>query len=184
MRELYPEIEPRDTFFVDVGDGHVIYAEESGNPAGKPVVVLHGGPGAGSSPRQRRFFDPDAYRIVLLDQRGSGQSTPHAAVAKNTTWDLVRDIERIRTRLGIDRWMVFGGSWGSTLAAGVRRAPSRGRHRAGAARDLPSPPLGAAVPLPGRCVAHLPGRVGGLRRADTDRRARRPHRRLSPSAVR
>ena len=116
MRELYPEVEPRETFFVDVGDGHVIYAEESGNPAGKPVVVLHGGPGAGSSPKQRRFFDPDAYRIVLLDQRGSGQSTPHAAVEHNTTWDLVRDVERIRAQLGIDRWMVFGGSWGSTLA--------------------------------------------------------------------
>ena len=78
--------------------------------------MLHGGPGAGSSPKQRRFFDPDAYRIVLLDQRGSGQSTPHAAVEHNTTWDLVRDVERIRTHLGIDRWMVFGGSWGSTLA--------------------------------------------------------------------
>src|SRR5437899_2627263 len=78
MRELYPEIEPRESFFVDVGNGHVIYAEESGNPAGKPVVVLHGGPGAGSSPKQRRFFDPDAYRVVLLDQRGSGHSTPHA----------------------------------------------------------------------------------------------------------
>src|SRR5438552_10366039 len=116
MRELYPEIEPRETFFVDVGDGHVIYAEESGNPAGKPVVVLHGGPGAGSSPKQRRFFDPDAYRVVLLDQRGSGHSTPHAAVEHNTTWDLVRDVERIRNRLGIDEWMVFGGSWGSTLA--------------------------------------------------------------------
>jgi len=116
MRELYPEIEPREKFFVDAGDGHVIYGEESGNPAGKAVVVLHGGPGAGSSPKQRRFFDPDAYRIILLDQRGSGRSTPHAAVEHNTTWDLVRDVERVRTRLGIDRWMVFGGSWGATLA--------------------------------------------------------------------
>jgi proline iminopeptidase len=116
MRELYPEIEPRETFRLDVGDGHVVYAEESGNPAGKPVVVLHGGPGAGSSPRQRRFFDPDAYRIVLLDQRGSGRSTPHASVDHNTTWDLVHDVERVREHLGIERWMVFGGSWGSTLA--------------------------------------------------------------------
>jgi proline iminopeptidase len=116
MRELYPEIDPRGTFFVDAGDGHVIYGEESGNPAGKAVVVLHGGPGAGSSPKQRRFFDPDAYRIVLLDQRGSGLSTPHASVEHNTTWDLVRDVERVRARLGIDRWMVFGGSWGSSLA--------------------------------------------------------------------
>ena len=116
MRELYPEIEPRETFFLDVGDGHTVYGEESGNPAGKPVVVLHGGPGAGSSPRQRRFFDPDAYRIVLLDQRGCGQSTPHADVEHNTTWHLVRDVEQVRAHLGIERWMVFGGSWGSTLA--------------------------------------------------------------------
>ena len=116
MRELYPEIEPRETFFLDVGDGHTVYGEESGNPAGKPVVVLHGGPGAGSSPKQRRFFDPDAYRIVLLDQRGCGQSTPHADVEHNTTWHLVHDVERVRTHLGIERWMVFGGSWGSTLA--------------------------------------------------------------------
>ncbi len=116
MRELYPEIEPRETFFLDVGDGHTVYGEESGNPAGKPVVVLHGGPGAGSSPKQRRFFDPDAYRIVLLDQRGCGQSTPHADVERNTTWHLVHDVERVRAHLGVERWMVFGGSWGSTLA--------------------------------------------------------------------
>jgi proline iminopeptidase len=116
VRELYPEIEPRETFFLSVGDGHVVYGEESGNPAGKAVIVLHGGPGAGSSPKQRRFFDPDAYRIVLLDQRGSGHSTPHASVEHNTTWDLVHDVESVRTYLGIDRWMVFGGSWGSTLA--------------------------------------------------------------------
>jgi proline iminopeptidase len=122
MRELYPEIEPRETFRLDVGDGHVVYAEESGNPAGKAVIVLHGGPGAGSSPKQRRFFDPDAYRIVLLDQRGSGKSTPHASVEHNTTWDLVRDVESVRAHLGIDRWMVFGGSWGSTLALAYAEA--------------------------------------------------------------
>lgn len=116
MRGLYPEIEARATFTLDVGDGHTVYAEESGNPDGKAVIVLHGGPGAGSSPKQRRFFDPAAYRIVLMDQRGSGQSTPHASVDQNTTWDLVHDIERVREHLGIDRWMVFGGSWGSTLA--------------------------------------------------------------------
>src|SRR4051794_19818698 len=124
MRDLYPAIEPRETFVIDVGDGHLIYAEESGNPRGKPVVVLHGGPGAGSSPEQRRFFDPDAYRIVLLDQRGAGRSTPHASVEHNTTWDLVHDVELLRARLGIERWMVFGGSWGSTLAlAYAERCP-------------------------------------------------------------
>lgn len=116
MRELYPEIEPRETFTLDVGDGHLVYGEESGNPDGKAVIVLHGGPGGGSSPKQRRFFDPDAYRIVLMDQRGCGRSTPHASVEHNTTWNLVHDAELLRTRLGIDRWMLFGGSWGSALA--------------------------------------------------------------------
>jgi proline iminopeptidase len=116
LRELYPEIEPNATYSLDVGDGHVLYAEESGNPSGKPVVVLHGGPGGGSSPKQRRFFDPEAYRIVLLDQRGCGASTPHAGVEHNTTWDLVRDVEQLRELLEIERWMVFGGSWGSTLS--------------------------------------------------------------------
>lgn len=116
LRELYPEIEPNETYRLEVGDGHVLYAEESGNPSGKPVVVLHGGPGGGSSPKQRRFFDPDAYRIVLLDQRGCGASTPYASVEHNTTWDLVRDVEQLRELLEIERWMVFGGSWGSTLA--------------------------------------------------------------------
>jgi proline iminopeptidase len=96
--------------------GHELYVEESGNPDGKPAIVLHGGPGAGSSPKQRRFFDPDAYRIVLMDQRGCGRSTPHASVEHNTTWDLVADVERVRQHLGVDRWLVFGGSWGSTLA--------------------------------------------------------------------
>jgi proline iminopeptidase len=113
---LYPEVDARATYMLDVGDGHEVYAEESGDPAGKPVVFLHGGPGGGTSPKHRRFFDPEAYRIVLIDQRGCGNSTPHAAVEHNTTWDLVRDIERVRTHLGVDRWMVFGGSWGSTLA--------------------------------------------------------------------
>lgn len=116
MRTFYPEIEPYNTFFLDTGDGHTLYVEESGSPDGKPVVFLHGGPGGGTNPRMRRLFSPDAYRIVLFDQRGCGKSTPHASVERNTTWDLVADIERIRTRLGIDRWQVFGGSWGSTLA--------------------------------------------------------------------
>jgi proline iminopeptidase len=116
MAELYPEIEPNATYSLDVGDGHVLYVEESGNPDGKPAVVVHGGPGGGSAPKQRRFFDPDAYRIVLLDQRGCGRSTPTASVEHNTTWHLVADLERVRAHLGIDRWLVFGGSWGSTLS--------------------------------------------------------------------
>jgi len=115
-RELYPPIEPFSHTHMDMPGGHRIYVEECGNPDGQPVVVLHGGPGGGCSPGMRRFFDPAHYRIVLFDQRGCGRSTPHASVENNTTWDLVADIERIRTALGIKHWVVFGGSWGSTLA--------------------------------------------------------------------
>ena len=103
MRQLYPEIEPYATHFLETGDGHTLYLEECGNPEGKPVVFLHGGPGGGTNPRQRRLFDPAAYRIVLFDQRGCGRSTPHASVDRNTTWDLVGDIEGIRDRLDIER---------------------------------------------------------------------------------
>ncbi|RZQ64390.1 prolyl aminopeptidase [Amycolatopsis suaedae] len=131
MRELYPEIDARVTGMLDVGDGNRMYWEESGNPDGKPVVFLHGGPGGGSSPTHRRLFDPDAYRIVLLDQRGCGNSTPHASgptadLSANTTWHLVSDMEALRQHLGIERWQVFGGSWGSTLAlAYAQRHPER-----------------------------------------------------------
>jgi proline iminopeptidase len=115
MRDFYPEIEAYDSFMLDVTGGHQLSVELSGNPEGKPVIFLHGGPGGGTNPTQRRVFDPDVYRIVLFDQRGCGGSGPHASVEQNTTWDLVADIERIREHLGIDRWQVFGGSWGSTL---------------------------------------------------------------------
>ncbi|OZB61075.1 MAG: prolyl aminopeptidase [Lysobacterales bacterium 14-68-21] len=115
-RSLYPEIEPFDSGFLKVSDLHTLYYEQSGNPNGKPVVFLHGGPGGGVNPKCRRFFDPARYRIVLFDQRGCGKSTPHAELTDNTTWHLVADIERLREKLGIDRWQVFGGSWGSTLA--------------------------------------------------------------------
>lgn len=115
-RELYPPIEPYDSGFLDVGGGHRIYYEECGNPAGKPAVFLHGGPGGGCSANMRRFWNPEAYRIILFDQRGSGRSTPHASLDNNTTWDLVDDIEALRGRLQVHRWQVFGGSWGSTLA--------------------------------------------------------------------
>lgn len=112
---LFPPIEPFDQRMLDVGDGHRIYVEQCGNPSGRPVVVLHGGPGGGCSPAMRRYFDPEIYRIILFDQRGCGKSRPHASVDHNTTWDLVADIERIRTLFGIERWIVFGGSWGATL---------------------------------------------------------------------
>ncbi len=121
MRDLYPEIEPLETGMLDVGDGQHIYWEVSGSREGKPVVFLHGGPGAATSPAHRRLFDPERYRIVLFDQRGCGLSIPHASepdanLSANTTWHLVADMERLRGFLGIDRWQVFGGSWGSALA--------------------------------------------------------------------
>lgn len=113
---LYPPADPFDQRMLEVGDGHRIYVEQCGHPAGIPVLVLHGGPGGGCSPAMRRYFDPGTYRIVLFDQRGCGRSRPHASVEANTTWDLVADIERIREVLGVNRWVVFGGSWGATLA--------------------------------------------------------------------
>jgi len=113
---LFPEIEPYRSGRLKVSDLHTLYYEEAGNPQGQPVVFLHGGPGAGFSPLARRFFDPQFYRVILFDQRGCGQSTPFAELRENTTWDLVADIERLRAELGIARWLVFGGSWGSTLA--------------------------------------------------------------------
>ena len=116
MRTLYPDLEPYDTGMLAVDARHALYYEQCGNPQGKPVVLLHGGPGAGCSAKMRRFHDPAKYRIVLFDQRGCGRSTPHAELTDNTTWHLVDDIERIREHLRIARWQVFGGSWGSTLA--------------------------------------------------------------------
>lgn len=121
MRTLYPSIEPYDSGMLDVGDGHRIYWELCGNPAGKPAVFLHGGPGGGCTPDHRRLFDPQRYRVLLFDQRNCGRSTPHASgmdvdLKTNTTWGLLEDIERLRVLVGVDRWQVFGGSWGSALA--------------------------------------------------------------------
>ena len=126
MRDLYPDIDVYDSGMLAVDSRHQVYYEQCGNPDGKPVVILHGGPGAGCSAKMRRFHDPKAYRIVLFDQRGSGRSTPHADLVDNTTWDLVADIETLREHLSISRWQVFGGSWGSTLALAYAQAhPSR-----------------------------------------------------------
>lgn len=113
---LYPPIEPFDQRMLDVGDGHRIYVEQCGAPDGIPVLVVHGGPGGGCSPAMRRYFDPATYRIILFDQRGCGRSRPAASVEANTTWHLVADMERIREALGLSRWLLFGGSWGATLA--------------------------------------------------------------------
>lgn len=115
-KNLYEPIEPYATGFLKVSDLHTIYWEQSGNPSGHPVVFLHGGPGGGTSPSNRRFFDPEFYRIILFDQRGAGKSMPHASLEENTTWDLIKDIEKLREHLEITEWQVFGGSWGSTLA--------------------------------------------------------------------
>lgn len=116
MSQLYPEIDPYNHFILEVSPLHQIYVEECGNPQGIPVVFLHGGPGGGCQPEHRRYFNPEKYRIVLFDQRGCGRSLPFSELTENTTWTLVEDIESIRKHLGIDRWAVFGGSWGSTLA--------------------------------------------------------------------
>ena len=127
MTALYPQLEPYESGLLDVGDGNRVYWETSGNANGKPAIVFHGGPGSGSSPRFRRYFDPDAYRIVLFDQRNCGQSAPHAAepgadLAANSTAHLVADAELLRRELGIERWLVSGGSWGSTLALAYTEA--------------------------------------------------------------
>ncbi|QSX77849.1 prolyl aminopeptidase [Agrilutibacter solisilvae] len=122
MRELYPEIEPYRSQRLRVSPLHELHVEECGSPDGLPVIFLHGGPGAGVSPYHRRFFDPKRYRIILFDQRGAGQSTPHAELRENTTAHLVADIEAVRELMQVERWVVFGGSWGSTLALAYSQA--------------------------------------------------------------
>lgn len=122
---LFPPIEPYNRNFLTVGDNHTLYYEEVGNPEGQPAIFVHGGPGGGISPSYRQYFNPEKYRLILFDQRGAGQSTPKASLENNTTWDLVGDMEKIRTHLGIDRWVVFGGSWGSTLALAYAQSHPR-----------------------------------------------------------
>lgn len=119
---LFPAIQPDNSFYFRVSDLHELYVEESGNPDGIPVVFLHGGPGASCEPSHRRYFDPEKYRIILFDQRGSGKSRPHASLEQNTTRHLIEDIEKIRQHLKVDNWVVFGGSWGSTLALAYAQA--------------------------------------------------------------
>ena len=116
LAQLYPPLDPFAHGLLDVGDGHSVYWERCGNPQGKPAVFLHGGPGSGCSPDHRRLFDPAKYCVTLFDQRGCGRSTPHASLEANSTWHLVDDIERLRVKFGHEKWLVFGGSWGSTLA--------------------------------------------------------------------
>lgn len=116
LKTLYPATEPYDSGHIRVSDVHQLYYEQCGNPNGKPALFLHGGPGAGLVPDYRRFFDPQAFRVILFEQRGAGRSTPHASLVDNTTWHLVQDIETIRAHFGIEQWLVFGGSWGSTLS--------------------------------------------------------------------
>ena len=116
LRTLYPEIQPYNSGYFQADAEHSIYFEECGNPKGKPALFLHGGPGSGCSPYHRQFFNPSKYRIILIDQRGAGKSKPHASLNNNTTWDLIKDLENLRTRLDISKWLVFGGSWGSTLS--------------------------------------------------------------------
>lgn len=126
MRTLYPATDPHASGHLDVGDGHFIYWERAGTPGAKPAVFLHGGPGGGISPDHRRLFDPDRYDVLLFDQRGCGRSTPHASLEANSTWHLVADIERLREWVGVDQWLVFGGSWGSALALAYAQShPSR-----------------------------------------------------------
>ena len=144
MTQPYAALEPYRTHRLRVSELHDLYIEESGNPQGKAVVFVHGGPGGGCEPWQRQFFNPQKYRIVLFDQRGCGRSTPHAELRENTTWDLVADMEKIRELLGIERWVVFGGSWGSTLA------------------------LSYSVTHPQRCLALVLRGIFLLRRAEVD----------------
>ncbi len=121
-RKAYPAVEPFSSGMLDVGDGHRVYWEVSGNPDGRPALFLHGGPGGGTSPVHRRLFDPERYQIVLFDQRGCGRSTPNASIKANTTWHLVDDIEKLRIMLGFEKWLVLGGSWGSALALAYAQA--------------------------------------------------------------
>ncbi len=170
---LYPPIEPYNTGKLQVSPVHEIYFEESGNPSGKPVIFLHGGPGGGSDPKQRRFFHPEKYRIVNFDQRGCGKSTPYASLEANTTWDLVADIEKIREHLGIETLAGIRRILG--LYAGPRLCTnsSRARHRTRPARHLPPSQAGNRLVLPARRFGSLSGCLGAIPRPHPRAGARR-----------
>jgi proline iminopeptidase len=171
LRGLYPEIDRRVSGHLDVGDGHQVHYEVCGNPQGKPAVFVHGGPGGGIIGAYRRLFDPAAYRIILFDQRGCGASTPHASLDHNTTWHLVADMERIREHLDIERWQVFGGSWGSTLALAYAEShPERVTELV--LRGIFLPTERDRLVLRRWCGGDLPRRVGKILRADPRRRTR------------
>src|SRR3569833_2202180 len=159
LRTLYPAIEPYKSGRLDVGDGHSLYWELCGNPEGTPAVFLHGGPGAGCSPAHRRLIDPKRYNILLFDQRGCGRSTPHASLEANTTWDLVADIERLRELAGAERWLVFGGSWGSTLAlAYAETHPDRASALMPRGATSAPPTPAACPPTTAPCSSNVPRR--------------------------
>ena len=181
MRTLYPPIEPYETGHLDTGDGHRVYYERCGTPGAKPALFVHGGPGAGCSPTHRQLFDPALYDLLLFDQRGCGRSTPHASLDKNTTWHLVADIERLREIAGVERWLVFGGSWGSTLALAYAETPPRAGQRAGRARHLHLHQARDRLVLPIRRVRAVPRQVAALRRTDSRGRAPRYAPRLPPA---
>ena len=172
-RELYPPIEPNHTGFLEVGSGHKLYYEECGNPHGKPVVFLHGGPGGGCAAKMRRFWNPDVYRIILFDQRGSGKSTPHASLEDNTTWDLVNDIEILRAALQVEKWQVFGGSWGSTLALAYSQTHPQHVTEIILRGVFMLRKKEIDWFLPARRERDLSGSLGGVSQADTEGRARR-----------
>ena len=177
MATLYPRSSRSIRGMLQVSDLHTIYYERVGNPDGIPVVFLHGGPGGGLIPMYRQFFDPAAYHVILFDQRGSGQSTPHAELRENTTWDLINDIEALREKFGIDKWYVFGGSWGSTLSLAYGDIASGPMSWADSSRHLPDAKKGARVVLSIRCVRDLSRFLGALSRRDPRGRTRRFYRR-------
>ena len=180
VRDLYPPIEPYDHGHLDVGDGHRVFWEVCGNPDGKPAVFLHGGPGGGCSAEHRRLFDPERYRVLLFDQRGCGRSTPFASLEANTTWHLVADIERLRAMLGVERWLVFGGSWGSTLALAYAQTHPERVSELVLRGIFTLQALGAALVLPARRLAPVSRQVAALPGPDPRRRAGRFDHGLSP----
>ncbi len=147
-RTLYPPLEPYRTGTIKVSEIHTMFYQEAGNPEGKPALFLHGGPGVGILPDYRRFFDPKFYRVILPDQRGAARSTPYAELKENTTWDIVEDLEKLRKHLNIERWIVMGGSWGSTLGLKLRNPSSAERCRIDFARDLPGATNGSRLVVP------------------------------------